>query len=83
MATLEDLVDFDSSQWDKLTEEEMHAIFKESLTVTRPEMAAKPRGQNNSMSAPVINMTPNKAAALKALQLEGLDLSFMSKRKKR
>jgi len=82
MATLEDLVDFDSSQWDKLTEEEMHAIFKESLTVTRPEMAAKPRGQTN-MAAPVINMTPNKAAALKALQLEGLDLSFMAKRKKR
>ena len=79
---IDELLEFDSSQWDKLTEEQLFAIFKPSLTVTRPELA--PRAVQKQRTEPVIkNMTPGKSAALQALQMEGLDLSFLQRRRKK
>ena len=84
--TLEALVELDSAGWDKITDAQLLEIFKDALTVTRPEMAATRPKSNNTQTQPVLQklmQNPDKAAAIKRLQMEGLDLSFMNKRKKR
>ncbi len=80
--TIDELVELDSKGWEKLTDADLLLIFKDALTVTRPELA-KTRTTNQQKQLPIINMNPAKQAALKELQLAGLDIGFMMRKKKK
>ncbi len=77
--TLEDLCECDAETLKKMTDTELLEHFKQYLTVTRPELAAK---QPRTTQQPGLKLDPKKQAALAALAAGGLDLSFMKRKKK-
>ena len=77
--TLDELVDFDADQWEKLTDAEITAFFADKFIVTRPELA--PRAHKQQEMEPINYALQAKMQKLAAL---GIDLSgVLPKGKKR
>ncbi len=77
--SLEEICECDAATLKKMTDIELLEHFKQYLTVTRPELAAK---QPRTTQQPAIKLDPKKQAALATLAAGGLDLSFMKRKKK-
>ena len=77
--TLEELCECSAEQLKAMSDEELLKHFQNYLCVTRPEQAAKPRSEP---STPPVYISPQKKAALAALAAEGVDVSFMRRKKR-
>ena len=83
MATLEQLVEMSADQLEKMTDAELMEIFKPFLNVTRPELAKvnhKPKDQYKGL--PIV-MSDGKKKALAMLAAEGVDLTFLSRMRRK
>jgi hypothetical protein len=78
--TLEQLLECDAATLEKMTDEQLLEHFKPYLTVTRPELVVR---KTNEPKPQQVYIPPAKKAALALLAEEGIDLSFVNKRKKR
>lgn len=74
--TIEELLECSAAQLKAMTDEQLMEHFKKYLDVTRPErvQANKPKQEQ------LIYIPPTKAAALKMLEDQGVDLSFLRKK---
>lgn len=84
--TLEELYECDADTLGKLTPEELHKHFSQYLTVTRPELAEKPKSKQRhevGTEPPVKKyLSPEKQKALELLQAQGFDFSSVRKKYK-
>lgn len=78
--TLEELCECSAEQLEAMTDAQLTEHFKKYFPVTRPEQARVVRQTAAERQAPAIYLSPQKKAALAALQDDGVDLSFMRKR---
>jgi len=81
--TLEELVDTPWEKFKAMSDEELTAHFKQFFPVTRPEMVQ--RVPKNTTPEPLkqVMLDPRKAAALKAMAEEGIDISFVRRKIRR
>jgi hypothetical protein len=79
--TIDQLLGLNADEWDKISDEQLEAIFRPMFNVTRPDIA--PKHHTRKQELVVQFMSPNKKAAIEALQLDGFDLSFLKKRKRK
>ena len=79
--TIEELADLHSDELAKLTTTQLEEVLKPYFNVTRPELA--PKSVKGMRQETQVYLSPQKRAALAALQDEGIDLSFLNKRKKK
>lgn len=77
---LEDLADFTAAQLEALSDKQLEEILKPHFPNTRPEMVVKKEKQSNE---PQLYLSPQKKAALAALEADGLDISFMKRKFKK
>lgn len=75
---LDDFADATPDVLEKMDDATLLAHFKQYFPLTRPEMAARPKG--GATMKPVVQLSPQKQAALAALAATGVDVSFMRKK---
>lgn len=78
--TLEELADLPASELKKLTDKQLEEILAPYFPQTRPEMVVK---EKKVEQQPQLYLSPQKQAALKALEEDGIDLSFLKRKFKR
>jgi hypothetical protein len=78
--THEQVLDFDSLQLEKLTDEQLMLVYGNALNVTRPEYAGRVVDKKEQVA---VYIPPAKKRAIEMLQAEGMDLSYLNKRRKR
>lgn len=81
--TLEQLLDCSADVLEKMTDTELLAHFEPFLKVTRPELAEKPRAKVENKQSVMQFMSPEKKAKLAALAAEGVDVSFITHKRKK
>lgn len=77
--TIEDLAELTSDKLKALSNDELTAILSPYFTVTRPELVVRKTPERQQA---IVNISPEKRAALALMSEEGIDLSFLRKRKK-
>lgn len=82
--TLEEMANCSADVLEKLSSEELEAACSPFYNVTRPELAPKP--QRSVMSSKpqqsiMSSLSPMKQKAMQMLAAEGLDMSFLQKKK--
>lgn len=77
--TIEQLLEYSPEQLKAMSDAVLLEHFQKYLTVTRPELATKP----TKTITPEIIIDPKKKAAMAMLAAEGIDMSFMRKKKYR
>lgn len=77
--TIEELADLSADELCKLSNEELTKILSPYFAVTRPEMIVR---TEKKQEAPVY-ISPQKQAALALLAEEGVDISFLNRKKKK
>lgn len=79
--TIDQLVELDADEWDKLSDAQLMEIFKPFLSVTRPEIvrANRPKQSITMQNKPVVIMDERKQKALAMLASEGMDMSFLNR----
>jgi len=78
---IEDLVELSADEWDKLSNEELTEICKKFFNVTRPELAVKPTAEKKKYEPVYID--PKKKKAMEVMAELGIDVDFMTYRKKK
>jgi hypothetical protein len=80
--TLDELLGCSADVLEKMSPKELEEHFKPYFDVTRPERARLQKPKSHNEPAPWVS--PNKKRALEALSnIEGFDMSFLKKRKKK
>ena len=78
--TIEELADLSADRLKALSTEELTEILRPYFNVTRPELAPK---RSERKETPILKViSAEKRAALALLSEEGVDLSFLRRRKK-
>lgn len=74
-----------AAELEAMTDEQKMEVFRPCLNVTRPELAKVQHKQETKQlkNFPVIEMTPQKRAALAMLASEGVDMGFLSRTRKK
>lgn len=80
--TIEQLAELTADKLAALSTEELDKILRPYYQVTRPELAPKPNVNGKQVYEPMPYMTPGKKAAFEAMKAEGMDLSFLRRKKK-
>ncbi len=76
--TIEEILECSADQLKAMSDAQLLEHFQKYLTVTRPELATKPT--KTTMKETII-VDPKKKAALAMLAAEGIDMSFLRKKK--
>lgn len=77
--TLSELAELTADKLEKLTDKELEEILKPYYNVTRPELAPK---KQTTMQQPQLYLSPQKRAALAMLEAEGIDMSFLQRKRR-
>ena len=77
---LEDLLGYDASQLEAITDEELVKLCEPFFNVTRPELAIKPNRQPTNTVVPI---TPSMQAKMKVLAGLGIDVSHLATKKRK
>ncbi len=80
--TIEEVLECSASQLEAMSDAELLKHFQQYLDVTRPERVAERKQTNNPKPHVQIYLSPAKKAAMAMLADEGVDLSFLNRRKK-
>lgn len=75
--TIEQVVEALPGELEAITDEQWLIFFKDSLDVTRPERVAERKPKQEQQ---LIYIPPAKAAALRMLEEQGVDLSYLKKK---
>lgn len=77
--TLSELAELTADKLEKLTDKELEEILKPYYNVTRPELAPK---KQTIMQQPQLYLSPQKRAALALMEDEGIDMSFLQRKRR-
>ena len=83
--TIDELADLTSEKLKALSDKELVEILSPFFSVTRPELATKPNERKSfGVSKPNLSsMSPQQRAILALMNDEGIDTSFLNRRKKK
>jgi hypothetical protein len=77
--TIEELCDLPPDKLCALSKEELEKHLSQYFNVTRPELAPKVEKKTQQIEMPI---DPKKQAMLDAMAAEGIDLSFLQRKKR-
>lgn len=77
--TLEQILDCSAAQLKAMTDAELLQHFQQYFPTTRPELVI--RSQNRQPVQQIV-LTPQKQAVMQMMAAQGVDLSFLRRRKK-
>jgi hypothetical protein len=78
--TIEELANLTAEKLEALSDKQLIEILSPYFNVTRPELVQRVTEHKQSNNK-ILNLTPEKQKALALLQEEGVDLSFLMRRK--
>lgn len=74
--TIEEILDCSAAQLKAMSDAQLLEHFKSFLTVTRPELATRPK----QTTIEKVTIDPKKQKMLAILAADGMDLSFLKKK---